>query len=232
MRLRSTAQPATLYAGIEPGDGDARRGNDAAMLAPGDGRVDPLLVAAFDMEAPYVVATRAIRSSIVRSYEGDDRRTRFCALVGLDCDEELAVMAANLAIVMVRMQSPTLLVDGNRTYPRINSLFHVPDQAVVQSTAIPDLWLVGTDDAAEAHAPVEGQPLVERSRDWNVPAAQVIAAMATGGNSSAASVAAALKGFDTVVILTRKHVTHRSAARGLIETLDEHRIPITGTVIV
>lgn len=232
MRLRSTAQPATPYSGFEPRNGDSGQGDDVVMLAAGDGRVDPLLVAAFDMEAPYVMATRAIRSSIVRSYEGDDRRTRFCALIGLDCDEELAVMAANLAVLMVRMQTPTLLVDGNRAYPRINSLFHVPDQAVVQSTVIPDLWLVGTDDAAEEHAPVEGQLLVERSRDWNVPAAQVLAAMAIGGNSSAAGVAATLKGFDTVVILTRKHVTHRSAARGLIETLDEHHIPITGTVIV
>lgn len=227
MRLRSTARGATFH-----DTGDATGAHGPAT----PGSVDPLVVAAYGLESPYVVATRAIRSSILQAQAGSDgahdgRGTRACALIGLDCDEALAVMAANLGVVMATLGTPTLILDTNRSHPRVAELFHLSDDGDVQATAVSGVWVKGTG-LGHGAAPVERRALVEQVDSLNLSAAQMLAVITLDAGNSAASIAGALAGFDAAVIVARKHVTRRDAARGLIEVLDQHGVPITGTILV
>ena len=195
-------------------------------------QVDPALVAAFDLESPYVVALRTVRSRIVQRHATDDTQQSFsCALIGLDCEEELAAFAANLAVVMARMQTPTLLIDGNLSRAAVHPYFGLSDRTEAQGTPIPNLWVAGSGGAT-GQAALEQRPILERSYDWNLPVSQTLAALSVQGAASAASIAAALAGFDQAVLLLRKNVTGRRAARQMIDRLDERRIAITGTVLV
>ncbi len=225
MRLRSTTGPAT--AGF---DRDTHTG-PTDVVAPGS--VDPLVVAAYASDTPYVVAARAIRSSILQSYTDSDRGSRACALIGIDCDEALAVLAANLGVVMAQAGSQTVIVDANRAHPRIASLFQLADHAEHQVTAIPGLLVSGTGaDTPGGSEPVEQRSLIEQHDAIATSASQMIAATVVNATNGATSIADALTGFDTAVIVIRKHFTKRNVVRGLIEVLDQHGIPITGTVLV
>ena len=222
MRLRSSANSAQSYAEAEALQGRAT----------GQG-IDPLLVAAFTMDDPYVVAIRSIRSSIVQRYEDVSRDTRYCALIGLDCNEALAVMAANLAVVTTHMGSSTLVVDTNHAHPRVAELFGCSDSPVVQSTPLVGLTVIGTGRGEGGVAdPVERRPLIEQRDEWNARVDQVIVAIALNEAHSAASIANALHGFDAAVIVARKNVTQGRPTRALIDVLDQHRVPIVGTVLV
>ena len=217
------------------------------MLMPGDPRGDPLLVAAFDLNDPYVVNARTICSRIVRHRADlDDRRLRSCVLIGFDCDEEVAVLAANLAIVMVRMHMPTLLLDANRGYPRLHELFRIaPDSApsdpqpapgvdaAPQPTAIPQLWVIpAIDGASRSATPYERQPILERVRGLNLQSMQLIATMSLDQQGSTATMSSAVTGVDTVMLVARKHVTAIADIRGLIDGIDECGVSIAGLVLV
>ena len=224
MRLRSSAGDAHV-AGVDPAPRDG-------VALSGSGNVDPMLVAAFSMDDRYVVAIRGIRSSIVQSYGDVSRDTRYCAVIGLDCDEALAVMAANLGVVMTHMGASTLVVDTNRAAPRVAGLFGAADAAQVQQTPIAGLWVAGTGSAdGRSQDPVERRPLIEQRDEWNVRVDQVVSVMALNDANGAASIANALAGFDAAVLLMRKNVTPLKRARSLIEALDQHRVPIVGTVL-
>ncbi len=229
MRLRSTTGPATTGFDRDPQLGASHAGAPGA--APGS--VDPLVVAAYETDTPYVVAARAIRSSILQTYADSDRGSRACALIGIDCDETLAVLAANLGVVMAQAGSPTLIVDANRAHPRIASLFQLADHADHQATAIPGLLVSGTgSDGHGGSEPIERRSLIEQHDAIGTAASQMIAATVVNATHGATSIADALTGFDAAVIVIRKHFTKRSIVRGLIEVLDQHGIPITGTVLV
>lgn len=223
MRLRSTTGPATTGFDRDPQAG--------ASHAAAPGSVDPLVVAAYAADTPYVVAARAIRSSILQTYADSDRGSRACALIGIDCDEALAVLAANLGVVMAQAGSQTVIVDANRAHPRIASLFQLADHADHQGTAIPGLLVSGTG-ADGSNEPIEQRSLIEQHDAIATSASQMIAATVVNATNGATSIADALTGFDAAVIVIRKHFTKRSVVRGLIEVLDQHGIPITGTVLV
>ncbi|MGU3389489.1 hypothetical protein [Sphingomonas sp. M1A8_2b] len=225
MRLRSTTGPASFHA--------ERGGDTGPTHAAASGSVDPLVVAAYASDTPYVVAARAIRSSILQTYAESDRRSRACALIGVDCDEALAVLAANLGVVMAQAGSPTLIVDTNRAYPRIASLFQLADHADHQGTAIPGLLVQGTgSDGGGNGEPIERRSLLEQHDAVATSGSQMIAVAAIHSTNGATSIADAITGFDAAVIVVRKNKTKRSDVRGLIEVLDQHGIPITGTVLV
>ena len=75
-------------------------------------------------------------------------------------------------------------------------------------------------------------PLIEQRDEWNARVDQVIVAIALNEAHSAASIANALHGFDAAVIVARKNVTQVRPTRALIDVLDQHRVPIVGTVLV
>lgn len=225
MRLRSSANDAHV-SGFDPA-------STGAAPVTASANVDPMLVAAFSMEDPYVVAIRSIRSSIVQRYDDVSRDTRYCALIGLDCDEALSVMAANLGVVMTHMGASTLVVDTNREAPRVAGLYGVADVAQVQPTPIGGLWVAGTGAAEGASIdPVERRPLIEQRDEWNIRVDQVVAVMALNRSNGAATIANAVAGFDTAVIVARKNVTRVHRTRNLIEALDQSGVTIVGTVMV
>ncbi len=237
MRIRSSSwsdDTAPHGAPTAPVDGAGTHGAGTPGVAPAVRAADvsPSLVAAFDLESPYVVGLRTVRSRIVQGYSTEDeRQAHGCALIGMDCDEELSAFAANLAVVMARMNTPTLLIDGNLSHAGLHPHFGLADQAEAQGTPIANLWIAGSGGAT-GQAALEQRPILERSYDWNLPVTQTLATLSVQGPASTASIAAALEGFDQAVLILRKNITGRRAARQLIDRLDERRIRITGTVLV
>lgn len=224
MRLRSTTGPASLRT-------DSGDDTGTTQFAAADS-VDPLVVAAYASETPYVIATRAIRSSILQTYGDSDRRTRACALIGIDCDEAVAVLAANLAVVTAQSGSQALVVDANRAYPRVASLFRRADHADHQATAVHGLLVQGTgSDGTGGAIPAERRSLIEQHDAIAISGSEMIVTIALNSTTGATSIADAITGFDAAVIVVRKHVTKRNVVRGLIEVLDQHGIPITGTIL-
>ena len=205
-----------------------------ALPISNDSRLSPLLVAARDLNDPYVVNVRAIRSRILSEQpDTGDRRPRSCALIGFDCAEELAVLAANLAIVMVGMGAPALLVETDPAHRELRALFGVAADGgeAALPTPIPQLWILPAVHRSDAH-PQERQPIVDRYRRWHAPQSQVIAALALNRSTGAETTAAAVMGIDTVVIAVRRHVSRIAAVRGLIDSLDQAGVSIAGTVLV
>lgn len=221
---------------------------DSRTLAPGDGRVDPMLVAAFDLNHAYVNNIRTLRSKILQQQPvRSDSGIRACALVGLDCDEEISVLAANLAIVMVRMGTPTLLIDAGLHNPRQHSLFHVPNRLGfinlrdnisspdlgAQPTAIDRLWVIptGPKQPDASHA-LERQSILSKIEQWSVPSTQLLVSLPLSGRGNMHTVADTVAGFDSAVLVVRKDKSRISDMRVLIDGLDEKKVPIAGFVIV
>lgn len=214
-------------------------GSAADMTA---ARLDPQIVAAGDLNDPYVVRVRAIRSRLLRDQpQRDGRRLSSCALIGIDCQEELAVLAANLAVVFVRMHTPTLLIDGGQQRARQQELFRLPpvptedvpalNSLVAQPSGIDNLWIASLH-AGEHDTSYEREPICSRVAKWQVPGTQVIATLPLDEGSSTAMVAAAVEGLDTVVLLARRNRSRVADLRALIDSLDAQHVAISGTVLV
>lgn len=215
------------------------RQRGAALLSPGDDRVDPMLVAAFDGDNEYMSNVRAIRSRLISpSVNQDTHFTRSCVLIAMDCDQEAAVLAANLALLVVRGGVPTLLVDALDHNPILSGMFRMTSDhgntLAARETVIPQLWLHGSAKHALAAGGgvAEGEPVIDRANDWSRGDGEVIAVVGVNDHSSVLGVAAAVRGMDSVLIVARKHVTAVSAIQELIDGLDSHAMYIAGTVLV
>lgn len=220
---------------------------DSSALPMGDHRVDHQLVAAFDMNSAYANHVRAVRSKILPFQESRAALdVRSCAIIGLDCDQETAKLAGNLAIVMVRMGNPALLIDAALHDPALHLLFHVPNRAgfinlrpnvelngIVTDTGIPGLALITTGPTLpETNQVLERQPILSLLDGWDLPSSQIIASVPLGSQTSLTTVADSLVGFDCVVIAVKRDHTRVADIRKLIDELDEKHIPIAGTILV
>jgi Mrp family chromosome partitioning ATPase len=254
--LRAQAANGQLFGEIATSSGKT---NDSAIasalsaqidnrsLPAGDLRIDDQLVAAFDMNSGYVNDIRSIRSKILQHQEA--RATldvRSCAVLGLDCEEEVAKLAGNLAIVMVRMGSPTLLVDAALHDPALHALFHVPNRVgfvnlrpnvdldtVMTETSIAGLALITTGPTLpDTNQVLERQPILSLLDGWDLPSSQIIASIPLGAQTSLTTVADSLAGFDCVVMAMKRDQSRIDDVRKLIDGLDEKGIAIAGAILV
>ena len=252
MRLRSTAglnplltDPSALHGPAPDGDSAAAPAN-LPLLAPGDGRIDPLVAAAFDAGDPYVAKVRKVRAKLLaaaRAAGGIDGRLRL-ALLSLHGGDEASILAANLGAVLAQMDGPTVLVDADVEQPTLDRLFRLPNgiglaeqlagmalRLPVTPTAVDRLWLMPAGQAVNgASSLVEKGSLAEAAERWNLPAANLLVHLAERPRGTTAF-GNILEKFDAVVIVARRGVTPLAEMRRVIDDLDRHQVPIAGSVM-
>ena len=79
------------------------------------------LVAAYRPFSPQVEKLRAVRSQLMLRWFSDKRRS--LVVVGVDQNEGVSVLTANLAVVFSQLGESTLLVDANMRDPRQQKMF-------------------------------------------------------------------------------------------------------------
>lgn len=90
-------------------------------LRPGQARLSPRLVAAYEPFSPQAEALRAVRSQLLLRWFA--RGPRALAIGCASGDDGASLCAANLALVFSQLGEPTLLVDANLRDPRQHELF-------------------------------------------------------------------------------------------------------------
>jgi hypothetical protein len=205
------------------------------------------LVAAYDMEHPAARKIRALRAMIVQAIVPKPRGEAVtCALIGIDCGDELPGIAGNLAIVSTRLGTPTLLIEADFRHPRLGRLFDVSRETGLvnyldgsgqhpapQPTAIEGLHLLpaGPEQQLSTHF-LERYSILEATRDWPARTECVIAGLPIVRGQDSGFLANVFAGFDCAVLLTKQHRTSYEHVRSVIDVLDGAAIPIAGTVLL
>jgi chain length determinant protein tyrosine kinase EpsG len=92
-------------------------------LQPGEGNFSSDLVAAYQPFSARVEMLRALRSELILRWFGAGRKS--LAIFGVDVDDGVSLLAANLAIVFSQLGERTLLVDANMRAPAQHELFNL-----------------------------------------------------------------------------------------------------------
>jgi protein-tyrosine kinase len=92
-------------------------------LQPGDGGFSSALVAAYQPFSAKVEMLRALRSQLVVRWFGTGRKS--LAIFGVDTDDGVNLLVANLAIVFSQLGERTLLIDANLRSPLQHELFNL-----------------------------------------------------------------------------------------------------------
>ncbi|MDP1026687.1 hypothetical protein Q5H91_05655 [Sphingomonas sp. KR1UV-12] len=210
---------------------EAARASGEQYLAPGDDRVDAALIAAFTANDSYLDGIRVIRARLLqRAATASDRIAGF-AIIAFDMDDDLAVLGGNLAILMARSGSNTLLIDldGDRA-SAIDLFADAPAAGHCGSVeAIPGLSLLrlSADRLRD-----DTRSIVELSSDWPADGGRLLALLHHDADRSAIATASLLRDMQGVVLLLRRDVTEYAAVRAQIDALDASGVTIEGCVIL
>lgn len=229
------------------GDDTPTRGPDAPehprqarLLEPGDRRVDPLVVAAFDAEDPITQAARQLRGHLVAAHREDGGPVRMVAIAGVDAHAEAAALAANLAVVCAQAGYRTLLVDAVLSAPSQHQLLRVPnrtgvstllaggdDRGAIQNTAIAALSVLPAGPARDG-----GEQLFDRARLFERLRGLIerydLAIVLVPGDPAHA--AAACEGLDGALLLARRDVSDARTLDALAAGLAARGTPLLGIV--
>lgn len=212
-----------------------------SVLGDGDGRVDPLVISAFDPDDVLSRLARNLRGILTAAVGRDGRPLRSVALIGRDTAAELPILVANLAVACAQASVPTLLVDADLDHPHQHGLFRVPNRnglaamlagndlrGLVQPAAIDGLSLL-TAGQGVRNAP----ELFDRQRLANV--VEVLAEdfelvlVDAGCETTAVSAAT---GLDAALLVLRRNVTYSRDVSMLVEQLEANGQTVLGTVLV
>ncbi|CAN5334664.1 hypothetical protein BH09PSE3_BH09PSE3_03990 [soil metagenome] len=224
----------------------ARQVKGPTLLAE-DGQIDPSVVAAFDLDDPIATKVRGLRAAILQVSAGKGRHSlASCALIGVDCEDDLGMLAANLAVVMTRLGTATLLIDAGFHHPMQDQLFRIPngtglvnhlnltaEDFAAQPTPIDGLSVMPTGPGAtRASHVLERHAILDVIEQWPIQASQIIVALPLDSKQESRSFAHMIAGFDCAVLVAKKNQSTIARLRRAIDALDEGHIPIAGTVIL
>ena len=253
-----TALPAMLVADGRPADPGleaiparqrATSRTAFPLLTADDPRIDPRVVAAFDARNDAVARVRDLRSALSSRWHADapgDRR--MVALVGLDPSVEVAVVAANLAVVSAQFGWRTLLIDGDLEAPAQDELFRLPNEAGlstllrdagqapagIQPTAIEGLTVLTAGPSPLNPAELlDRQPLLDAIDGYIGRHRLVVLSLPARAQSARFdSLATILSGFDGALVLANRHTSGLRPLQRLTAMMAESGVPLLGTVIV
>ncbi|GHD56376.1 chain length determinant protein tyrosine kinase EpsG [Jeongeupia chitinilytica] len=122
-------------------------------LLPGEGGLDPALVAAYKPFQPQVEALRSLRSQLLLRWMSVGQKC--IALVEPEAGQGASLTAANLAIVFSQLGERTLLIDANLRQPRQHALFGLNNR-------------LGLSDLLAGRADLAAIQRVDKLRDLSV----------------------------------------------------------------
>lgn len=243
MRLKSTANRAN---GVDRSVVEVTGVQPFLLPEGSSGDIDPLVVAASNLNDPYVVKVRAIRAKIAASLgeQEGDRGQKLIALVGIGADEEVSILSANLGVMEAQLRLSTVLVDGGLNHPTLHVLFRVPNEFGVSSaladeaaepamepTAIPSLYVVPAGLRSDISVNyLQGQSLAQAISRWRLSEDRIIVNL-PAMDMAIEALGTVLEGFDSVVLVSRRDETAIRDIRRAIDSLDAKAVPIAGSVI-
>jgi protein-tyrosine kinase len=215
------------------------------LLAEGDARINPLVVAAFHPGDPVALAARDLRGAIVNAKRPDGSPVRSVALLGVESSATTSIIASNLAVVCTQAGFRTLLVDANLSDPHQHELFRVANRNgvatalsrservndVAQPTALPLLSIVTAGPAVP-----NASELFERKRfanavdhladDFDLLIADIAGGDRQGGGAGAAF------GLDAAILILQRNVSGMGPLQAVSRALREHDTIVLGAMIV
>lgn len=243
MRIRSTEHAVLVH------DADAveeaPRNEDAAgevVLAPEDGRLSPLAVAAFDPENAVARLARSLRLSISALPLPDEPPIRSVAVLGASAGFEASVLAANLAITYAQGGTPTVLVDANLEQPSQHLFFGLHESAglaaalageadvrtLVQPSPIADLVVLpGGESAANAPVLLDGQHFHHGA----MRLLESYGMMIVDAGVPFGEPAAVCEAIDAAVVVVRKNTTSVEEIEHVINRLSDMKARVVGTIM-
>lgn len=217
--------------------------HDFKLLEPGDPRVDPSVVSAYEILNPLTEKLRSLRSTVfpVEDMAGDS--PRIIVLCGIDNNDDTPGLAANLAVTTAQLGYDGLLVDANFAQPVLHKLFASPnreglttllvngfqsDPSIVQ-TAVPNLHLLpagpAIPNAAEA---VERESLCQQLRSLGRRFQFIII---DAGSQPVEVVCAIGRGADGVLLVIERNVTPLEAVKKVSNQMLDREINVLGSVL-
>lgn len=216
-----------------------------ACLRPGQSRISPEIVAAYQPQGQKVETLRALRSQLMlRWFGGNNRGSKALAVVSPGRGEGRSYLAANLAVACAQLGESTLLIDADMREGRQHELFHVENYAGLSSVlsglspTAPVLNLADIESLSILTAgPVPPNPqellgreifgrLMERfTKMFDV----IIIDTPPGTDYADAQTICARAG--GALMLTRQNVTSLSATAQLGTTLTELGVSLVGAVL-
>lgn len=212
-------------------------------LQPGAGNLSRDLVAAYEPFSNKVETLRALRSELVVRWFSTGQKS--LAIFGVDMDDGVGLLAANLAIVFSQLGESTLLVDANLRQPAQHALFGLGQRAGLSDlladragmeTACRIDSLVSLSVLTAGTPPPNPQELLGRPRfsAFTSNAAltydvALIVAPSFGTAVDAQAVAARTGG---VLLIGNRHRTQMANVRAAGQKLRGCGAEIVGTVIV
>lgn len=260
MRLRSKAnRPQTTRdgdydrAGSETpaatGPDDAGNAVDAetvaeefVLLEPGDDRVAPEVVAAYDLFNPLSSKLRSLRALIFNADDMIPNQPRIIVITGVT-GSDTPGLAANFAVIVAQLGYRGLLVDANFAQPTLDALFAVPpsngvtalmegvplDDVEIHPTAVPNLDLLPCGPlVANATELAERVELSARLRSLRRGHCFIIVDAGTSGEALAAALA---RGSAGAIIVTERNETPLKSVQSMIHRMASQNVNVLGTLL-
>lgn len=213
------------------------------VLAEGDERIDPLVVAAFQPSDAVAAMARDVRAIVTRGVRSDGTPVQSVAIVGVDHPTlHTAILSANLAVACAQAGYATLLIDGSIGVPRQHGLFRLSNRAglssllssggradgFIQATAIAGLSLLSAGPAVPNMS-----ELFDRQRLANTldPLRDQYGIIIFDAGPSGSSKAEACFGLDAAIVVARRNTSDARALRAAVSVLKEHGTPTLGSIL-
>ena len=213
------------------------------VFKPGDQRIDPSVIAAFEPEHHTSLLIRSLRSQILLRWPPDSVGQSF-AVASASRHEGRSFLAANLAVVFAQLGARTLLVDANLRAPIQHELFRVSGRVGLstilsgrtaangfeQATALPRLAIIPA-------GPVPPNPEELLSQDEfgtlvrQVRGSHDVTIFDTPADAEGADAQLIGSKVGSVLLAARKHKARIAATRGFAEQLAAKGATILGTVL-
>jgi Mrp family chromosome partitioning ATPase len=213
------------------------------VLDMSDGRIDPLVVTAFEPTDPLSLGARRLRSTVSATLRPDNEPVRLVAVTGVDAPTEAALIAANLAVAFAQAGYRTLLVDSNIDTPGQHDLFRIPNRGgvvsmltqsgpvepLLQPTAIEGLWVLPTGPVVPNSAELlDRGRLYERLRG---PAEAFDMVIVDASQADISTAVALSQGMDGVLIALRRNNSPLAGLHALVDGLEARHTPVIGTIV-
>ncbi|WP_156680253.1 hypothetical protein [Sphingomonas profundi] len=214
-----------------------------SVLTPGDSRIDPLVVAAFDPDDPLARSARDLRAVVSGARRADGGNVQSIALLGLEATGDTNLLAANLAVACAQAGYRTLLIDANFANPQQHQLFGLPNRVglstmlstgetsshAAQDTAIRGLSVVTAGPAVPNVSELLDRQKLAHGVDQVLDDYDLLLIDAARGDEIAF---AASFGLDAAVMVVRRDVSESRQLQASVERLRRFGTIVLGVVLV
>lgn len=212
------------------------------VLRAGDGRVDRLVVAAYEPNDPLARGARELRGVVTSARLPDGGAVTSVALLGIDAIPQASLLAANVGVAFAQAGYRTLLADVNLDAPVQDRLFRLSnrvgvsgllssdgdERAAVQESPIANLSVLTTGPAVPNVLELYDRGrLFQRLRPLST-AFDMVLVDASAGDAAAI---AACEGVDAVLLVLKTKVTRLASVRRMSESLRARGAMILGSVL-